>query len=341
RGVLDGLLANPTILAARIESSDGFKRELGSRHDTDFARGRSYPLYSPVDHIERIGTLVVVQNDDQVGSEAAHVAVFQTLLMLGQVMLAAIIMAVFLRIKIVKPIIRLAQAMGQIPPGSASRLAIEEQHAADEIGLLARSANAILDAAETAIGEVKQQRDALEKLATHDHLTGLPTMRLAEDRLEVACSNAVRNNGKVALLFIDIDDFKAINDNYGHEAGDNVLREVAFRLRGIVRAEDTAARIGGDEFLVILGKLPQAEASTRVAEEIETALSWPIETHGHSLRIGASIGIAIFPDHTGNVAALRQVADEAMYQVKRTGKGRFALAEMHGASAVDSPPAGS
>ena len=327
QGVLNGLLANPVILAVRIESMDGFKAELGSRGDFSFSVGTTYPLFSPVDHIESIGVLTVVQDDDQVNRMAAQTAVFQTLLMLLQVLIAAIIVVAVLRVMMIQPILRMAQAMTEIQPGSSARIKIDEKHAADEIGLLSKSANAILDAAEGAIEEVKAQRNELHRLATHDYLTGLPTMRLAEDRLQIACSSALRNGEKVALLFIDLDGFKEINDRYGHAVGDRVLQEVAKRLRENVRAEDSVARIGGDEFLVILGNLPDANASALVAENIGAALSRPMEISGSAQLLGASIGIAIFPDHTGNLAALCNLADRAMYTVKKSGKGRFAFVD--------------
>ncbi|MFA7240458.1 MAG: response regulator [Sulfuricellaceae bacterium] len=161
QGVLNGLLANPIVQAARIES-EGFQIEMGARKNIGFSDGNVYPLLSPVDQSERIGTLVVVQNDSQVGGMAAQTAVFQTTLLLLQVLIAVIIMAVVLRIMMIIPITRLAQAMSTIQPGSAMRLAIDEKHATDEIGLLSKSVNAILDAAETAIDEVKAQRNELE-----------------------------------------------------------------------------------------------------------------------------------------------------------------------------------
>lgn len=327
KGVIEGLLANPLILAARLESVEGFKVELGSSAALDGDGGRRYPLYSPVDHIEIIGDLVVIQNDAEINRAAVAAALFQTALMLVQVATTAVIMAAVLRFMMVNPITRLAQAMTAIRPGSSARVAIDQRHENDEIGMLSRSANAMLEAAESAIAEVTVQRNDLERLATHDHLTGLPTMRLAEDRLQVACNAARRNGTKVALLFIDLDGFKAINDSFSHEAGDDVLREVARRLRDNVRAEDTAARIGGDEFLVILGNLPDAQASTLVAANINATLASPIQIPGRSLLLGASIGISIFPDHTGDVKAMRHLADHAMYQVKQSGKGRFALVD--------------
>lgn len=326
-GVIEGLLANPVVLAARIESSEGFKAELGSRLNVDFNTSRNYPLYSPVDHIEVIGSLTVIQNDAHVHQAAMQTAAFQTKWMLAQVLTAAIILAAVLRYMLVLPITRLAEAMAAIKPGSSSRLPITRRHLNDEIGMLSMSANAMLDAAENAIAEVTKQRNELERLATHDHLTGLPTMRLAEDRLQLACRRARRDTAKVALLFIDLDGFKAINDNYSHEAGDDVLKEVAKRLLDSVRANDTAARIGGDEFMVILENIADVQDSTLVAANIIRTLTQPIAIPGRSVTLGASIGIAIFPDHTEDVKAMRHLADHAMYRVKQSGKGSFALVD--------------
>jgi diguanylate cyclase (GGDEF)-like protein len=324
-GVIEGLLANPIVLAVRIESAEGFKAELGSRLNVDFNTSRDYPLYSPVDHIEVIGSLTVIQNDAHVHQAAMQTAAFQTKWMLAQVLTAAIILAAVLRFMLVLPITRLAEAMAAIKPGSSLRLPIMRRHLNDEIGMLSMSANAMLDAAENAITEVTKQRNELERLATHDHLTGLPTMRLAEDRLQIACSRARRSNAKVALLFIDLDGFKSINDNYSHEAGDEVLKEVSKRLLDSVRANDTAARIGGDEFMVILENITDIQASTLVASNIIKALTEPIPITGRDVTLSASIGIAIFPDHTEDVKAMRHLADHAMYRVKQAGKGSFAL----------------
>lgn len=174
--------------------------------------------------------------------------------------------------------------------------------------------------------EIEQQRDQIRHLATHDNLTGLPMLRLANDRSRVAIARAQRAGRKVGFMFIDLDGFKAINDLHGHDAGDAVLKEVAQRLKTAVRASDTAARIGGDEFLVILGDLSEAEQAADVAAKILHTLAAPI-THGrHQIGIGASIGISLFPDHAGELDALKKAADTAMYRVKAAGKNAFVFA---------------
>jgi diguanylate cyclase (GGDEF)-like protein len=327
QGVLEGLTANSIIIAARIESSGAFMREFGSRKDVNFGAGKAYPLFSPVDHIERIGTLLIVRDDEQIERAATQAAVHQTAFMLGQVLIATIIFALVLRMLVVNPLGRLVQDMASIQPGSLRRLQIEPAHENDEIGLLSKNANAFLDAADAAIAEVNAHRNELQKLANQDSLTGLPTMRLADDRLRMACTLARRTGQKVALLFIDLDGFKAVNDAAGHDTGDLVLKEVARRLLENIRADDTAARIGGDEFVVILGGLAEEHGAGRVAENIVVALARPIEVAGYVARLGASIGIALYPDHTGDVATMRGIADRAMYKVKKSGKGDFAFGD--------------
>jgi diguanylate cyclase (GGDEF)-like protein len=324
--VIHGLLANPLILAARIVAQEHFKVELGSRQNINFDEGKQFPLFSPVDKIEPIGTLILVQNTQKIETTARNSALILSLLLLGQVFLAAVIMNLVLRYMAIRPIIQLANTMVSIDPGSSMRLTIASAHKLDEIGMLTHGVNVLLEASETAINKVKAQHEELERMATHDHLTGLPTVRLAEDRLRMACNNAERNQKKVALLFVDLDGFKAVNDTLGHEVGDDVLKETAKLLRLSIRAEDTAGRIGGDEFLVILTGLSHAQEAAQVAEKIIAAVTRSINLEGHSLQIGASIGIAIFPDDAQDMVNLRNTADQAMYKVKKSGKGTYAFA---------------
>jgi diguanylate cyclase (GGDEF)-like protein len=172
-----------------------------------------------------------------------------------------------------------------------------------------------------------RQRDQLEIQASHDTLTGLPVTRLAMARLQAALDNAIRSGERTALLFIDLDGFKAVNDTQGHDVGDLVLQEVARRLRAVVRAEDTVARIGGDEFLAILAQPGSGEASTAaVADALIKAVSRPMQAAGVTVSVGASIGVAICPDHAADLPGLRRLADAAMYQAKRSGKNRHCFA---------------
>ena len=175
--------------------------------------------------------------------------------------------------------------------------------------------------------EVHKQRDQIHQLATHDQLTGLPQLSLAADRLQVALHAARRSGSKVALLFVDLDDFKRVNDTLGHEAGDHVLKEVAHRLLKAIRAEDTAARVGGDEFILVLGDLPDDRVPAQIAERAIRMIAAPIDYAGRQTSVGVSIGVGLFPDHATDAQGLRRAADAAMYSVKRSGKNQFAFAE--------------
>ncbi|MBX3724558.1 MAG: GGDEF domain-containing protein [Xanthomonadales bacterium] len=165
--------------------------------------------------------------------------------------------------------------------------------------------------------EIDDQRREIQHLATLDALTGLPTLRLARDRIEMALQGATRSRLEVALLFIDLDRFKAVNDRHGHEAGDAVLCEVARRLTALLRPGDTAARVGGDEFLVLLVPPTGRDEAGEVAQRIEEALAWPLPWQGQPLRIGASVGIAVYPQDGRTAQDLRRHADAAMYDSKR------------------------
>jgi diguanylate cyclase (GGDEF)-like protein len=175
--------------------------------------------------------------------------------------------------------------------------------------------------------EIQERQEEIVYLANHDQLTGLPLMRLAHDRFAVACHRALRQGTKVAVLFIDLDGFKEVNDGYGHDSGDGVLRLLAQRISQSIRAEDTVARIGGDEFLVLLGDVSTAELIQARGESLLHSLSQPVVVAGRSCRLTASIGVALFPDHGSDLDALRGLADAAMYQAKRSGSNRIQVVE--------------
>ncbi len=174
------------------------------------------------------------------------------------------------------------------------------------------------------ITKLKASEHELEFLAHHDPLTKLPNRMLMLSRLQHCIDKAHRQHGLLAVLMLDLDRFKDVNDSFGHLAGDDLLQLVAARLTERLRSSDTVCRLGGDEFVVLLEEIFHAETAARVASEIIEALSetWRL-SGGNDVRIGVSVGIALFPDHGATAAELIQHADTALYQAKHEGRNRF------------------
>lgn len=173
----------------------------------------------------------------------------------------------------------------------------------------------------------RRTNEAFRNLAHHDHLTGLPNRGLLHDRLSHAIARARRQANHLALLFLDLDAFKAVNDSFGHGFGDRVLVDLARRLRDSVRAGDTVARLGGDEFVVLLDPVSGREDAGRVAAKVRGAVRAPIHVDGHEVAMTASIGMSLFPHDGVSPDALMKSADAAMYRAKLTDTGRDAAAE--------------
>ena len=175
----------------------------------------------------------------------------------------------------------------------------------------------------TDISEKKKSEEAINQLTHFDQLSGLPNRNLFLDRLQHAMTRSRRTKKFTGLMFIDLDRFKYVNDTLGHNAGDQLLIEVAKRLKITVREQDTVARLGGDEFTVVLEDMAAAEDAILVAEKIIQAFTEPMQIHHQTIVVGTSIGISVYPTHGSNREALIKNADTAMYQAKESGRNQF------------------
>lgn len=178
---------------------------------------------------------------------------------------------------------------------------------------------------EQQLAELFSSTSKLVVYANNDDLTGLPNRRLLEDRMTQAQKTANRTQSVVAVLFLDLDHFKVVNDAHGHDVGDKLLIQVAERLTHLLRAEDTVARVGGDEFVVLLPDLSDEKQAIVAAEKIVSELIKPFVVAGHVLQLGASVGIALYPAHSDDLHHLIKFADSAMYVAKRQGRNCYSI----------------
>jgi diguanylate cyclase (GGDEF)-like protein len=185
------------------------------------------------------------------------------------------------------------------------------------LAALVREKEALVDA-------LQRREDEVSQLAYYDPVTELPNRRMLMDRLNHDLAQGGRLGHSTAVLFLDLDKFKAVNDAFGHEAGDTLLREVGARLRRCVRSSDTVSRLGGDEFVIVLPQIADPEEAISAAEKLITVLSQPVTVAGQRVDVTTSIGIAIAPPGVGqDASALLARADAAMYAAKKAGRNCF------------------
>ena len=175
------------------------------------------------------------------------------------------------------------------------------------------------------VTERKREEERTHYLAHYDALTHLPNRTLITDRIRQALAKAKRDKARLALMFVDLDRFKPVNDELGHGVGDLLLQEVAKRLQACMRESDTAARLGGDEFIVLLPAIEAEQDAMLVAEKIRHALCQPFEVSGHTPDISCSIGVAVYPEHGNDEEQLVKHADIAMYHAKQSGRNNVKI----------------
>lgn len=242
---------------------------------------------------------------------------WNTVQIMGLLAALALVLASVLSRMVTEPLKLMVTAVGHF--SRSKTISVLPSQRQDEIGLLARSLNEMQTTLVDNLRELNESRQSLKHQSQHDALTGLPNRILFNDRMTQAMTQARRNIGRIAVLFVDLDGFKAINDNHGHHTGDWLLSRVAERMIGCVRAADTIGRVGGDEFVVLLAFVEEVQDAVLVAEKIRAALKKSFEGEGLTLHISASVGVAIYPDHGNNDTTLSRSADQAMYQAKARG----------------------
>lgn len=333
--VLDGVLAGSRIIgSATVELEHGMvlarrerpataatpaERLIARLLFTDLPTVRG-PLHAPGQSPGQpaIGALLV--KPDRIAAAERILDYAVTALMAGTArnLLIGLALTLVLHRLLTRPLIQIGRAIARIDTAGsrAEPLAIPDGHADDELGFVVSRLNRVFRA-------LNREHTELQRMATVDSLTGLANRTLLTDRLGHAIELACRSRHRLAVLSVDLDRLKQVNDSLGHATGDRLLCLVARRLNETVRRCDTVGRLAGDEFLVILERVQDAQEAAAVAERLLAALSAPAELEGHRLHVSASIGIALHPDDGADARTLMRMANAAMHAAKAEGGGRF------------------
>jgi diguanylate cyclase (GGDEF)-like protein len=273
----------------------------------------SYPI---IEAGTRLGTISVMQDTDGMHQGMIR-AFFAVLVSAALALMLAFLILITLHRSITRPLSRLAKLMRFVSEEKDYSVRSED-FGKDEIGYLATGFNQMLE-------KIDAHDHKLRKIAHYDNVTGLPNRHYFNQRLEDAIADAARETEHIGVLFIDLDNFKVVNDTLGHNVGDLLLKTVAERIAGALRGSDCVCRIGGDEFAVILQDVPGHNEAAVVAGKILNELVQPVWIDNSEIYVGASIGIGLFPDDASDMNALLRCADVAMYYAKSRGKNNFQL----------------
>jgi diguanylate cyclase (GGDEF)-like protein len=266
----------------------------------------------------RIGTIFIEQNEQIIISKISDTTGISAIILLFSLGLSSILASRFQRI-VTEPVIAMATIMREVSDTKDYSKRVPS-FITDEMGQLADRFNEMLSEIERRDKDLLEHQNQLNQMANYDILTTLPNRALFYDRLDHALRRAARSGEKLAVIFVDLDDFKNINDTYGHLTGDLLLMETASRLASVTRAGDTLARLGGDEFIIILQDIKTSENALEVARKHLKNLFEPYHVDNKRLFVSSSIGVAIYPEHGTTAEFLVKNADAAMYVAKDKGK---------------------
>lgn len=331
--VVKGLMRSDNVCQARLYNNEGLDISAMKYPSIEQCPEIiTHSLASPFDDKETIGHLETRMDSSLIKARAYHQAGQLALSLLALIILPGLVIWFSIARMITIPIHFLSKQLHLITPGTNSRVTPISGQKENEIVQLVHDVNHLLGVVEETLSEERRQRQVIKEmqqkyqhLAHHDALTGLPNRSLFADRLQQMLAQAKRSTTLGALLYLDLDKFKPINDTLGHDIGDLVLQEIAQRLQTAVRESDTIARIGGDEFVVLLPAIESKQDASIVAEKIRLALEQPFEIKGHTINIGCSTGIAVYPEHGTDEISLMKNADTAMYHAKKNGRNNVQM----------------
>jgi diguanylate cyclase (GGDEF)-like protein len=317
------ILDDPAVVALRITEKRPDTKPL-ELSKPDARREEGVRLATPISREgEQLGELEMWFDARQVDLLLAERGRATAVLAAVQVLAAALLLLAVLGRRLVSPIERLKQQASDI--ASSAPMAPLRWHRDDELGELGRHLDQVHAQIRGLFGRLADQNAELERLAMHDALTGLPNRTLFRELARAAIASAQRDGQRLALLFIDLDRFKAINDTLGHGAGDAVLTELSARLRQTLRASDLLCRHSGDEFIVMVRDAGSEDAIAATADRLLSRLEEPMPVRGRDVTVSASIGIAVFPDDAAEPEDLIRLADTAMYAAKNMGRARHSF----------------
>ncbi|MBC9249319.1 hypothetical protein A9179_03405 [Pseudomonas alcaligenes] len=274
--------------------------------------------HSPEDFV----ILGLAMPENKVLSAAAHLGqrISQVVLLFS---VLALLIAIVAARTLTRPLKSLTEAVQRF--SREHKVSPLAERRSDELGQLARSFVQMQQEVLDHMEELNQSRNALEHLARHDPLTGLPNRRVFFERLEHALANSRRSGKQLAVLFIDLDHFKELNDSLGHSLGDHVLQAVANLLRSATRESDTVARLGGDEFVILFEVVEDAQQVISILQKLLDRFQLPMLIDGHEVQVQASMGVSLFPRDGDDIESLVQQADRAMYKAKNDGRNTYSF----------------
>jgi diguanylate cyclase (GGDEF)-like protein len=312
--------SEPSILIRSVETTS-VNKALAGQKGVDVTRDyRNISVFSAYTSIDFLGTRWAILAEIDETEVLAPVLLLNRILIISGIVIGLIItvLGYLLAIDIAKPIVVMTNAMNRLARNDLTvNVSVSERE--DEVGGMAQ---AMLLFKNSAI-ERERMRKKLSYLAEYDSLTNLPNRNYAMTHLEKVIEEHKEAGKKVSIMFADLDGFKNVNDQYGHQMGDKVLKEVSLRFTACLRDRDMIARIGGDEFLLILPDIQTAKDCTSIAEKFLESLQESFVIANDNVDIGVSIGIAIFPEHAGQIERLLKIADDAMYSAKAKGKNCY------------------